>query len=164
MDFVSRFTERIGSRTSREVARKKKKGGKRNKRGTKKKEEAGGGGGVTREKKETARRTRGKYGYFSIVIHRARISNYNDGWEKGPARPGYLCSPVRKIRRTRTWLSSMVAARLPVFSARGSSGAMIYHRLPIRAPRRNYSFSETWTDDTFTSSSISNCRTGISCR
>lgn len=106
MDFVSRFTERIGSRTSREVARKKKKGGKRNKRGMKKKEEAGGGGGggVTREKKETARRTRGKYGYFSIVIHRARISNYNDGWEKGPARPGYLCSPVRKIRRTRTWL------------------------------------------------------------
>lgn len=86
MDFVSRFTERIGSRTSREVARKKKKkGGKRNKRGMKKKEEAGGGGGgVTREKKETARRTRGKYGYFSIVIHRARISNYNDGWEKGP--------------------------------------------------------------------------------
>lgn len=74
MDFVSRFTERIGSRTSREVARKKKKkGGKRNKRGTKKKEEAGGGGGVTREKKETARRTRGK-----IWIFQYRYSSCSD--------------------------------------------------------------------------------------
>lgn len=39
-----------------------------------------------REKEETAKRMRGKYGYFSIVIHRARISNYNDGWGKGLAR------------------------------------------------------------------------------
>lgn len=115
---------------------KRKKGGTRNKRGTKKKEEAGGGGGggVTREKKETARRTRGKYGYFSIVIHRARISNYNDGWEKGPGPARLSVLACAKNSRDEDRGSRRWVARLPVFSARGSSGAMIYHRLPVRAP------------------------------
>lgn len=59
-----------------------------------KKKEEGEEGGGTRKKKEMAKRTRGKYGYFSIVIHRARISNYNDGWEKGPA--GAICARLRE--------------------------------------------------------------------
>lgn len=159
MDFVSRFTERIGSRTGREVARKKKKRKKKRKnRGMKKKEDEGG----TRERKETVKKTRGKYGYFSIVIHRARISNYDvTGRER--TRPGLICAHLceKFAGRGRGWPVDGGAA--PPYSSRGSSDAMIYHRLPVRA-RRNYSFSETWTDDTFTSSSISNCRTGISCR
>lgn len=117
---------------------------------------------VTREKKETARRTRGKYGYFSIVIHRARISNYNDGWEKGPARLSVLACAKNSQDEDVALVDGGAASR--ILRPRIERGAMIYHRLPVRAPRRNYSFSETWTDDTFTSSSISNCRTGISCR
>jgi len=107
VDFVSRFTERIGSRTSREVACKKKKGAKR---GEKKRDEEK----KKKERKRARRKKRRgkKYGYFSIVIHRARISNYNDGWGKRLAPSICVCLCEKFAGR-----GSSLVARLPVFSA-----------------------------------------------
>ena len=81
-----------------------------------------------RGKKEMAKRTRGKYGYFSIVIHRARIFNYNDGWGKGPGPT--ICVVCARLcekfaGRGREWRGFSHTR----YSPRGSSGAMIYHRL-----------------------------------
>lgn len=163
MDFVSRFTERIGSRTGREVARKKKKERKeRKKRGKRR-------GGRREKREERARREkrpRGRGENMDISVSLFIAVGYlitMTGGERALAglSRARLCEKFAQDEdedEGRRWWRGFP------YSPRGSSDAMIYHHLPVRAARRNYSFSETWTDDTFTSSSISNCRTGISCR
>jgi len=124
VDFVSRFTERIGSRAGREsgaqnVKRKEETGtrgwwdGRKEKKEERKKgrtKRGPGGGGI------------GGYGgklcprCFGIVIHRPRISNYNDGRRSKGGRGGRavlppslrprvpVLRPCEKFARTRTGL------------------------------------------------------------
>lgn len=97
------------------ACKKKKRGKKRTKkRRTEEKKED--------ERRKSGREDVGKYGYFTIVIHRARISNYNDGQSGGgkgrkvPARLSVLgCA---KNSRDEDEIVDGAAAWLSVFSAR----------------------------------------------
>lgn len=80
----------------------------------------------------------GKYGYFSIVIHRARISNYNDGRERiWPGVSVSACAKNSQDEHRRRWCGFPYS--LPSKIERRNDLS------PSLARVRNYSFSETWT-------------------
>lgn len=121
-----------------------------------------------------------KYGYFSIVIHRARISNYNDGWKEwdgrrcGRRRRLSVLGCAKNSQDEEDEIASMARRRgFHVHSPRAEEDRAWRNDLSpslrarlIRAPTKLFFFQNVDfpTDDTFTSPSISNCRTGISCR